>query len=147
VARPEEIYEVDPAVPGLPDLVVEPQVGTEVRGRNTGAKRGFLLPLKDLGTWYPSGEHTPVGMVVAAGAGIEKMGEVPEVHIQQVAPSTLAVMGIPAPNLPRQPFPFVSAGVISTGQEVQVVEREGLELNAAEEEEVLERLRGLGYVD
>jgi len=147
VARAEEIYEVDGAVPGLPDLVVEPQVGTEVRGRNTSGRPGFLLPLKDLGVWYPSGEHTPVGLVVAAGAGIARQGEVPETHIQQVAPSVLAVMGVPAPTLPMGPFPFVQAELQSTGQEVAGVGMGGGELTEDEEAEVLERLRGLGYVD
>ena len=147
VARAEEVYDVDGAVPGLPDLVVEPQVGTEVRGRNTSGKPGFLLPLKDLGVWYPSGEHTPVGLVVAAGAGIARQGEVPETHIQQVAPSVLAVMGVPAPALPMGPFPFVSANLVSSGAEVGSMTTGDGELTEDEEAEVLERLRGLGYVD
>ena len=147
IARPEEVYEVEEGVPGLPDLVVEPQEGTQVRGRNTSGRPGFLLPMKDLGAWYPSGEHTPLGMVIAAGSGIERSGRVAETHILQVAPSVLAVMGVPFPELAREPFPFVTASPISTGAHLQTTTGGGGELDEAEEAEVLERLRGLGYVD
>ena len=145
VARAEEVYVGD--VPGRPDLVLEAAQGTEVRGRNTSGRPGFLFRLSDLGGYYPSGVHTPTGMVVAAGTGIARMGEVEETSILQVAPSALAVMGIPGPEFPREPFAFVSSRLESTGQEVGAVEAAGGDLNEDEEAEVLERLRGLGYVD
>ncbi len=145
VARASEVYEG--TVPGGPDLVVEPELGTQVRGRNTSGREGFLLRVSEMGVWYPSGEHTPVGMAVAAGTGIERRGEVDEQGISQVAPSILAVMGVPAPTLSGEPFPFVSSGLVSTGRTVEAAAPAGSELSEAEEAEVLERLRGLGYVD
>ena len=70
-----------------------------------------------------------------------------EQGISQVAPSILAVMGVQAPTLSGDPFPFVSSGLVSTGQTVEAAAPAGSELSEAEEAEVLERLRGLGYVD
>jgi predicted AlkP superfamily phosphohydrolase/phosphomutase len=134
-------------VPGGPDLVVQPEQGTEVRGRNTSGRPGFLLRLSDLGGYYPSGVHTPVGMVVAAGTGIRRAGRGAEADIHQVAPSVLAAMGVPAPQLDAPPLPFVTAHLRSTGQELAEVESGVTDLDAEQEAEVLERLRGLGYVD
>jgi predicted AlkP superfamily phosphohydrolase/phosphomutase len=146
VAPAADVYAGD--APGGPDLVVEPELGTQVRGRNTSDRGGFLFRLSDLGAYYPSGEHTPVGMVVAAGSGIERSeGVGTELGILQVAPSVLAVMGVPAPELEAEPFPFVSSPLASTGQAVETTNAGGGELDETEEAEVLERLRGLGYVD
>jgi predicted AlkP superfamily phosphohydrolase/phosphomutase len=145
-ARAEEIYRGD--VPGRPDFVVEPEQGTEVRGRNTSGHRGFLHRLADLGAaYYPSGVHTPEGVVIAAGSGIERRGRVAESGILQVAPSVLASLGVPAPALEAEPFPFVSATLRSTGAALATGTPVQAELSDQEEAEVLERLRGLGYVD
>jgi len=145
VSAADDVYAGD--APGKPDLVVEPKLGTQVRGRNTTGRAGFLFELRDLGVYYPSGEHTPTGMVVAAGTGIERQGEVPETGILQAAPSILAVMGVPAPQLDGTPFPFVTSRLMSTGEQVEIADAGGMDLDEAEEAEVLERLRGLGYVD
>lgn len=145
VARAGEVYRGE--APGGPDLVAEPEQGTEVRGRNTSGRPGFLHRLADLGVYYPSGVHTPVGMVVAAGSGVRAQGRVAEADIHQVAPSVLAAMGVPAPELDAAPLPFVTAHLRSTGQELAEMESAVTDLDAEQEAEVLERLRGLGYVD
>jgi predicted AlkP superfamily phosphohydrolase/phosphomutase len=145
VLRAADVYSGD--APGGPDLALEPLQGVEVRGRNTSGTPGSLLPLAELGVYYPSGVHTPVGMIVAAGAGIEKAGRVDETDIHQVAPSVLAVIGVPAPALDGRPFGFVTSSYVTTGDAPPEVEAEGTDLRADEEAEVLERLRGLGYVD
>jgi predicted AlkP superfamily phosphohydrolase/phosphomutase len=145
VTRGTDMYEGD--APGKPDLVVEPKLGTQVRGRNTAGRPGFLFSLRDLGVYYPSGEHSPVGMVVAAGAGIERRHPTPETSILQVAPSVLALLGVPVPELDSEPMAFVTPRPVSTGKELQTAESVPTDLNEAEEAEVLERLRGLGYVD
>jgi predicted AlkP superfamily phosphohydrolase/phosphomutase len=145
VARADEIYRGN--APESPDIVLEPLQGTEVRGRNTSGRPGHLHRLAELGAYYPSGVHTPVGLVVAAGSGVERRGRLEESAIEQVAPSVLAVMGVPAPDLDAGPFPFVSAELLSTGRELESLSSSTTDLNEDEEAEVLERLRGLGYVD
>jgi hypothetical protein len=97
--------------------------------------------------YLPSGLHTPVGMVAAAGTGIERRGRVGESDIHQVAPSVLAAMEVPAPVLDGRPFDFVSAHVVSTGASLEAGAPAGSDLAEQEEAEVLDRLRGLGYVD
>jgi predicted AlkP superfamily phosphohydrolase/phosphomutase len=145
VARAEAVYRGE--APGGPDLVAEPEQGTEVRGRNTSGRPGFLHRLGDLGVYYPSGVHTPVGMVVAAGSGIRAQGRAAEADIHQVAPSVLATMAVPAPELDASPLPFVTADLRSTGGELAELDAGVTDLDAEQEAEVLERLRGLGYVD
>jgi predicted AlkP superfamily phosphohydrolase/phosphomutase len=141
----EEVYKG--GAPGGWDLVMELAPGLHVRSRNTTRSPGHLLNLGDAGIYLPSGLHTPVGMVAAAGAGIERRGRVTESDIHQVAPSVLAVMGVPAPELDGPPFGFVSSTPRTTGAAVESSAAAGTDFTEAEEEEVLERLRGLGYVD
>ena len=145
VHRASDVYAGD--APGGPDIVMEPAPGLHIRSRNTAGSSGYVARLSDLGMYLPSGVHTPVGMVVAAGAGIEARGRVEESDIHQVTPSVLAVMGVPAPTLDAEPFSFVTSRLVRTGEDVATAPARGSDLDAAEEEEVLERLRGLGYVD
>jgi predicted AlkP superfamily phosphohydrolase/phosphomutase len=143
--RASEVYRGD--APGGPDLVVDPVPGLEVKGRNTGSRPGHLVHLRDLGAYSPSGLHTPLGLVVAAGAGIERRGLVQEGDIHQVAASVLAIMGIQAPTLDAEPFDFVEREYRSTGATPESRAATGTDFSTEEEEEILERLRGLGYVD
>jgi predicted AlkP superfamily phosphohydrolase/phosphomutase len=130
-----------------PDLIAEAELGIEVRGRNTSGRPGFLIPHRDLGVYYPSGVHTPVGMVAAAGRGIARGGRVEESDIHQVAASVLAIMGVPIPALDSPPMSFVTKGPTSTGRVPVPTDPAPELLSQDEESEVLERLRGLGYVD
>ena len=145
VFRARDLYSGD--APGGPDLVMEPAPGLHIRSRNTTGHHGHLLRLEDLGVYLPSGVHTPDGMVVAAGSGIDKRGEVGRSDIHQVAASVLAVMGVSGPPLDGEPFDFVRAGYIAGSSEGESGEAATSDLDADEEAEVLERLRGLGYVD
>jgi predicted AlkP superfamily phosphohydrolase/phosphomutase len=145
VAPAIEVYP-GPA-PAGPDLVLEPLDGLEVRGRNASGRPGFLLTLEDLGTFYPSGVHTPVGIVVAAGTGIRAAGLLAETDIHQVTPSILALLGVPAPVLDAPPLPFVNAPLTTAREQPHVPDEEPTPLTDQEEAEVLERLRGMGYVD
>lgn len=145
VLRPHDVYSGE--APGGWDLILELAPGLHVRSRNTTSKSGFLHSLADIGMYLPSGLHTPVGMVAAAGTGIERQGRVGESDIHQVAPSVLAAMEVPAPVLDGRPFDFVSAPVVSTGASLEAGAPAGSDLADQEEAEVLDRLRGLGYVD
>jgi predicted AlkP superfamily phosphohydrolase/phosphomutase len=145
VLRPEELYAGN--APGGWDLILELTPGLLIRSRNTSSKPGALHRLQYIGTYVPSGVHTPVGMVAAAGTGVERRERAGEFDIHQVAPSVLAVMGVPAPTLDGKPFDFVTSRFVSTGAPVDSSQATGSDLKQQEEEEVLERLRGLGYVD
>ena len=61
--------------------------------------------------------------------------------------AVLAVMGVPSPQLDAGPFEFVTSNVVSTGAAVESATPSGTDFSEEEEAEVLERLRGLGYVD
>jgi predicted AlkP superfamily phosphohydrolase/phosphomutase len=133
--------------PGGPDVLLDIWPGLHIRSRNTSSRPGFVHRLEDLNIYLPSGVHTRLGMVVAAGAGISREGAVDVGDIHQVAASVLAVMGVPAPVLDGEPFGFVSANLRSTGEPLSPREAEGTRFSDEEEQEVLDRLRGLGYVD
>jgi predicted AlkP superfamily phosphohydrolase/phosphomutase len=134
-------------VAAAPDLIPEAELGVEVRSRNTSGHPGFLLPMRDLDVYYPSGVHTPVGMVAAAGEGIAPMGRMEETDIHQVAPSVLAILGVPAPTLDGAPMAMVTAPPVSSGASLVPEEAGDGQLTEDEESDVLERLRGFGYVD
>jgi hypothetical protein len=128
--------------------------GLHIRSRNTTGRPGFLHRLDDLGMYLPSGLHVRMGMFAASGSGIEAHGRVVGSDIHRIAPSVLAVMGVSAPGFHVGPLPFVAPALISTGGRTPAAERslEPLEphgqgeLDEREEAEVIERLRGLGYV-
>ena len=142
-----------------PDLVFELAPGMHIRSRNMTGRPGDLVRLEDLGMYMPSGVHSPRGMFAAAGAGIERGGRVADGDIHQVAPSVLAIMGVPTPPLDADPFGFVTEMVkevdepVASGSASRSAQAqpngpaEDSDLSDLEEAEVLERLRGLGYVD
>jgi predicted AlkP superfamily phosphohydrolase/phosphomutase len=145
VRRADQVYVGD--APGGWDVVLELNAGLHVRSRNTTPRSGYLLPLRETGMYLPSGVHGPVGMVAASGKGVEARGRVEECDIHQVASSVLAVMGVPAPDLDGRPFGFVTATAVSSGASLGDPAATGAGLDEQEEAEVLDRLRGLGYVD
>jgi predicted AlkP superfamily phosphohydrolase/phosphomutase len=133
---------------GGPDLVLELGAGMHIRSRNTTGRAGSIHRLDPEDVYFPSGVHAPRGMFAACGRGIERLGRVEDGDIRQVTPSLLAIMGVPAPPLDGQPFEFVR-GIVNQVDDYLPPDATPLleELNDVEEAEVLERLRGLGYVD
>ena len=106
VQRGSEVY--PGGAPGGPDLVMYLSHGFQVKGRNLSAKPGFLHRPDMAGAYQPSGVHTDVGMVVAAGSGVARRGLTQETDIRQTAPSILAAMGIEFDGFDLGPFPFMS---------------------------------------
>ncbi len=164
--RSDAVYVGD--APHRPDVVLELAAGMHIRSRNATGTPGYLLPLRELGMYMPSGVHSPLGMFAAAGAGIARRGRTEDGDIHQVAPSVLKAMGIAADGMDAEPFEFVEGKMVmqvdeltsspvppttastphansSSSGSADADAPDGL--NEAEEEEVLERLRGLGYVD
>jgi predicted AlkP superfamily phosphohydrolase/phosphomutase len=145
VYRSDEVYRGHAS--GGPDLVMETAPGLHIRSRNNTAQRGFLLRLQDVGMYLPSGVHARMGMVAAAGTGIERLGRVEEADIHQVAPSVLAVMDVPSQPLDGAPFGFVTARPPAVAAAPAGDRHPHADLTEEEEAEVMDRLRGLGYVD
>jgi predicted AlkP superfamily phosphohydrolase/phosphomutase len=147
----DEVYAGDEG--GGFDIVMELAAGTHIRSRNTTSRPGWLHRLEDLDMYLPSGVHTPFGMVAAAGSGIAKRGRVADTDIHQAAASVLAVMGVAHPELDGDPFAFVTANEAASRRGTDAmappdpVASPETELTPEEEGAVLERLRGLGYVD
>jgi predicted AlkP superfamily phosphohydrolase/phosphomutase len=146
VHRAADVYGGDMA-PGSPDLVMEPAPGLHIRSRNTTRRPGPIHRLSELDLYLPSGVHTRTGMVVAAGSGIAHTVERGSHDIHQVAPSVLAVAGVAGPRFDAPPFSFVTIAPIARGARHEGAGDERTDLDPTEEEEVLSRLRGLGYVD
>ncbi len=107
------------------------------------------------GTHY-TGIHRPVGMLALSGPGVAGRGRQAEVQIVDCAPTLLELLGLPiAPEIDGR----VLHELLGSAEQPEVtpatpaapVERSALNATAwatpEEEEEVLERLRSLGYLE
>jgi hypothetical protein len=140
-----------------PDLLVEwaerpllsglalPGYGEEVVVKQETARRRYLF----------SGSHREMGILVAAGSAFRKGTELGEATLLDIAPTLLHLLDQPIPTsldgqllyqalapgcLQRYPARYVDeSGALSAAP--------GLALSSAEEDEVIGRLRALGYVD
>jgi predicted AlkP superfamily phosphohydrolase/phosphomutase len=145
VHRAVDVY--GQALPGGPDLLMETAPGLHIRGRNNSSVPGHMRRVDEIGSYFPTGVHTPTGIIVGAGSGIERRGRVEEADILQFAPSALAIMGIAAPPMDAEPFSFVTRSLVSAGDGGASEQHSDMELETDEEAEIMERLRGLGYID
>ncbi|WP_322493775.1 alkaline phosphatase family protein [Chloroflexus sp.] len=108
---------------------------------------------------YFTGIHRPLGMIAMCGPTIPQQGKLPEVQIVDVAPTIMHLLGIPpsteqdgrvlaeflsATNQLHQPVAPAPAAV---GEDtLRPLNPTGWE-NEQAEQEVLDRLRNLGYLD
>jgi predicted AlkP superfamily phosphohydrolase/phosphomutase len=149
VQRREEIYN-GPYVDRAPDLILRPKEPSDI-----------FFGLADFGhrdtvstVYRYTGMHRDYGMLIMSGPGIRQSGEIEGAAIQDLAPTILHVMGLPVPSdmdgrvlvdafedgymeaFPPRVVDPSDAGAM--GEELSFTE-EG-------EKEILERLRGLGYM-
>jgi predicted AlkP superfamily phosphohydrolase/phosphomutase len=151
----EELYQ-GPYTPRAPDLILEP------RRDNQSAAQNFVLDstlkpngVHPFGSSQPySGNHTLDGILIAWGADVVKGGQIKNAQIIDLAPTILAVMGVPVPadmdgrvlskifTAGRAPAAqYVAVPSVAASEEVE-------ESFSPEEERTVEsRLRGLGYLD
>jgi predicted AlkP superfamily phosphohydrolase/phosphomutase len=148
VYRREEVFEGD-HLDQAPDLVFLPDDLKYV---------GYGLLQFPTNHWLsPSdrcGGHRMEGILIMQGPGIRVGQQLPSAHIVDLAPTLLAVLGVPVPT---DMDGKVLANVFEQGmresmqisyQAAQLAPADNtFDLSRQEESEILERLRGLGYVD
>lgn len=149
VFRREEVYR-GPYLASAPDILLELTEGYEVTSEVTTA--GIFRDVSAQG----AGFHAQKGIFVAAGAGVAGPGRLEGVHIQDLAPTILHCLGLPVPTymdgrvleevfVPtfRATRPVVRTEALPTGGPTKEV---GEVFSEEDEEEIRQRLTGLGYL-
>jgi predicted AlkP superfamily phosphohydrolase/phosphomutase len=149
VLRREEIYS-GPHFEQAPDLILTPKEPSDI-----------FFGLADFGhratvstVYRYSGMHRDYGMLVMHGPGMRQGGQISGAVIQDIAPTILHIMGLPVPSdmdgrvledafkegyMEAYPLKMVDASA-AKGDSPEVG------YTAEGEKEILERLRGLGYM-
>jgi predicted AlkP superfamily phosphohydrolase/phosphomutase len=146
VSRREEVME-GPYIEYAPDVVTCMPVGvpschlepTEVFAVNTGA----------------TGSHTDWGVLIASGLGIAAAGRTTTARLMDVAPTALYALGVPlyddmdgVPVLDLFTDEFRATHEIERRPNAAAVDASRVDpFSASEETEILEQLRGLGYIN
>ena len=148
VYRKEEIYS-GPQVEKAPDLVLQSRNWEYMAFGHAdfGASR-VVEPIVGM-----SGHHRPEGMVILAGQGIQKGLALQDANIMDLAPTILYAMGLPVPadmdgRVLTGAFTadYLSAAQVRYTEELSQRPTSGGQYSLEDEEEIKERLRGLGYV-
>ena len=149
VLRREEIYS-GPYMDQAPDLILRPKEPSDI-----------FFGLADFGhratvstVYRYSGMHRDYGMLVMSGPGIRPGAEIEGAVIQDIAPTVLHVMGLPVPSdMDGRVLEDAFAEGFMATFPLQVAESSGDDRISDEagyteegEKEILERLRGLGYM-
>ncbi|MDH4207444.1 MAG: alkaline phosphatase family protein [Anaerolineae bacterium] len=148
VYRKEEIYS-GPQVEKAPDLVLQSRNWEYMAFGHAdfGASR-VVEPIVGM-----SGHHRPEGMVILSGQGIQKGLALQDANIMDLAPTILYAMGLPVPadmdgRVLTGAFTadYLSAAQVRYTEELSQRPTSGGQYSLEDEEEIKERLRGLGYV-
>ena len=148
VHRREEIYS-GPLVEKAPDLVLQSRNWEYMAfGHADFGASHVVEPVVGM-----SGHHRPDGVVMLAGQGIETGVELEGANITDLAPTILYAMGIPIPSdmdgrvLTDAFTPdYLSAVEVQYSDELSERPTGEGQYSEEDEEEIKERLRGLGYV-
>jgi predicted AlkP superfamily phosphohydrolase/phosphomutase len=152
VYRSEEIYS-GPYTPYAPDLNILMRGMTYITQswREMAGQQLFAPP----GSY--SGTHRPLGLMSLHGPHIARLGRQSEVQIVDIAPTVLWLLDLPIPDDldGRLLSSFIHAEALSNRPPVSVSSAEAPApatteqgwSDSAEEQEVLERLRDLGYLE
>ena len=148
VYRREEIY-TGPLLEKAPDLVLQSRNWEYMAfGHADFGASHVIEPIFGM-----SGHHRPDGIVILAGEGIKEGIKLEGANIMDLAPTILYAMGVPIPSdmdgrLLAEAFTaeFLSKVMAQYSDELSDRETGEDEYSTADEEEIRERLRGLGYV-
>ena len=139
----EELYSKAHSKDAAPDLLLEPTRWSDhlITGYPSDPLVRSIPPEREYGT------HTPDGILALAGPGIRRGHEVSPARIMDVVPTLLAAWQLP---IPVEVDGQVLQEVFVTRREVQRIEvevNEPVAWDGKESQEILDRLRALGYVD
>jgi len=148
VYRREELYS-GPLLEKAPDLVLQPRNWEYMAfGHTDFGARHVIEPIVGM-----SGHHRPDGIVILAGEGVKAGVKLEGANIMDLAPTILYAMGVPIPcdmdgHVLTEAFTpdFLSRVEVQYSDELSDRPTGEDEYSAADEEEIRERLRGLGYV-
>jgi predicted AlkP superfamily phosphohydrolase/phosphomutase len=153
VARREEIYH-GPMTELAPDLVLYAHPSHGLRFNGLRPELRAPSPFADYVDYGWTGAHEPAGLYVVAGAGVEPLGAREPWRMEAVAPTILALLGLPVPDgMDAEPVldfltPEARAGVTvryAPDAEPSIDDETGL---LSHEDQLIEaRLRALGYVE
>jgi predicted AlkP superfamily phosphohydrolase/phosphomutase len=149
VLRREEIYS-GPYLDQAPDLILRPNEPSDIFfGLADFGHRATVSPV-----YRYSGMHRDHGMLIMSGPGIRQGDEIEGAAILDIAPTVLHVMGLPVPSdmdgrviedafkdgyMEAFPLRFIEPTA-------EGMTKDGVGYTEEGEEEILERLRGLGYM-
>lgn len=149
VFRREEVYH-GPYLESAPDILLELTEGYEVTSEVATA--GVFRDVSGQG----AGFHAQEGIFVAAGAGVAGPGRLEGAHIQDLAPTILHCLGLPVPQYMdgrvleevfdeahRAAHPVVRTDAVPA---IGPAREAGEVFSAEDEEEIRQRLSGLGYL-
>jgi predicted AlkP superfamily phosphohydrolase/phosphomutase len=148
VYRREDIYS-GPLVEKAPDLVLQSRNWEYMAfGHADFGGSHIVEPIVGM-----SGHHRPDGIVMVSGQGINEGVTLPEASIMDLAPTILYAMGIPIPTdmdgrILTEAFTSDHLSTVQARYSDELSERQTGEdqYSLEDEEEIKERLRGLGYV-
>jgi predicted AlkP superfamily phosphohydrolase/phosphomutase len=149
VIRREEVYN-GPHVGHAPDLILRPNEPSDI-----------FFGLADFGhretvstVYRYSGMHRDYGMLIMNGPGVTPSGQIDGAVIHDVAPTILHVMGLPVPtDMDGRVLESAFAAGYMDAFPLQMVDPAApvvadgsIDYTEEGEKEILERLRGLGYM-
>jgi len=148
IIKREDVYE-GPYLDRAPDLILRPR-----------DERNIFFGLADFGSnatvdtvYRYSGMHRDYGLLMMSGKGVKRGGAIESAGIEDLAPTILYAMGSPIPadmdgKVLDQVFTeeFKAQTPLVRGEEASSRELEELGYSEEAEEEIKERLRGLGYL-
>jgi predicted AlkP superfamily phosphohydrolase/phosphomutase len=157
VYRREEVY-YGPEVQRSPDLIIDWNYEVIVSGYRSTLPDGREVvidrPADVVERRNISGDHRPEGILILAGPGVRCGQTISGAQIGDVAPTLLYLLGLPVPEMmdgrarldALDPALVAARPLRMQAQEAAPVVGERT-LSDEEEDQVLRRLRDLGYVD
>ena len=156
VHRREDVHH-GPELSRAPDLVIEPaRNANDPRGRYVLSERlGFHGPGRFVGPSAPiSGYHTPEGILLVRGRGVQPGAQMTGAEIVDVAPSILGAMGVLGGREMDGRELFGARGCEVSGGERPFdksvgpsVAKESVAMSESDRRQVEEQLKSLGYLD
>lgn len=108
--------------------------------------------VRDRGFWW-SGDHRPEGILICKGPGLSSTAHAASPTVCDLVPTMMYAAGLPVPDhLDGQVIcelfggEFLASRPVKTDSGISPSRADRVELNAAEEQMVEEKLRGLGYL-